>query len=200
MSITTSNSLYLDRFQQLCEKYQFKPVWLTNFEMISDDGYVEFIQDIERRGTGELEMDLHAWNTPPEYNLSGSQTGQPYLIEYPEHIIDGKIKFLTDYIEQKTGVRPTTHRAGRCAINSLYLDILKKHGYTVDCLVTPHIDWTTSMGRTEGLKGRDYTRESGDLSFVDTPHGKILEVPMTVRKHIFIYLQRLDQRREIYGH
>lgn len=187
MPITTLNSRYLDRFQQLCEKYKFKPVWLTNYEMISDAEYVEFIKDVERRNAGELGMHLHAWNTPPDYELSIVQNGQPYLIEYPERIIDSKIEFLTNYIEQKTGIRPTTHRAGRWAINSLYLGILKKYGYTVDCSVTPHIDWTSSPGRSEGAKGCDYTRESEDTSLLNTPYGKILEVPMTVRKtHAYI--------------
>ena len=123
--ITTLNSRYLNRFQQLCEKYQFKPVWLTNYEMISDAEYVEFIKDVERRNAGELGMHLHAWNTPPNYELDIAQNGQPYLIEYPEQIMDSKVEFLTNYIEQKTDIRPTTHRAGRWAINSLYLDILK---------------------------------------------------------------------------
>ncbi|MDR8263551.1 deacetylase, partial [Acinetobacter baumannii] len=31
-SITTENARYLPRFQQLCEKYGFKPVYLTNYE------------------------------------------------------------------------------------------------------------------------------------------------------------------------
>lgn len=59
---------------------------------------------------------------------------------------------------------------------------IKKHGYTVDCSITPHIDWTSSPGRTEGANGCDYTRESEDISLVDTVYGKILEVPMTVRR------------------
>lgn len=35
-SITTENARYLPRFQQLCEKYGFKPVYLTNYEMAID--------------------------------------------------------------------------------------------------------------------------------------------------------------------
>ncbi|WP_395754844.1 hypothetical protein [Edwardsiella ictaluri] len=31
--ITTENARYLPRFQLLCEKYGFKPVYLTNYEM-----------------------------------------------------------------------------------------------------------------------------------------------------------------------
>nr|BAE19861.1 lipopolysaccahride biosynthesis [Edwardsiella tarda] len=54
--ITTENARYLPRFQQLCEKYGFKPVYLTNYEMASDPVYVEFAQDVIARGCGEVGM------------------------------------------------------------------------------------------------------------------------------------------------
>ena len=52
------------RFQQLCERFQFKPVWLTNYEMAIDEAYIEFAQDVIARNTGEIGMHLHAWNSP----------------------------------------------------------------------------------------------------------------------------------------
>ncbi len=45
-SITTENARYLPRFQQLCEKYGFKPVYLTNYEMAIDPFYIEFARDV----------------------------------------------------------------------------------------------------------------------------------------------------------
>ncbi len=50
-SITTENARYLPRFQQLCEKYGFKPVYLTNYEMAIDPFYIEFARDVIARGT-----------------------------------------------------------------------------------------------------------------------------------------------------
>ena len=41
--ITTKNVRYLARFQELCSRYGFKPVWLSNWEMINDSSFVEFI-------------------------------------------------------------------------------------------------------------------------------------------------------------
>ena len=35
-TITTNNALYIPRFQELCENYGFKPVYLTNYEMICE--------------------------------------------------------------------------------------------------------------------------------------------------------------------
>ena len=111
--ITTENTTYLIRFQKLAEQYGFKPVWLTNFEMISDPRYVDFIVDVEERKVGEVGMHLHAWNTPPLFTLPKIQSGLPYLIEYPEGIMRNKVETMTSLIEKKTGVRPTSHRAGR---------------------------------------------------------------------------------------
>lgn len=50
--ITTNNALYLQRFQDLCNIYNFKPVWLTNYEMIMDDNYVDFISNVIEHNQG----------------------------------------------------------------------------------------------------------------------------------------------------
>ena len=39
----TENAKYIPRFQELCEKYGFKPTWLTNYEMARDPFYVEYM-------------------------------------------------------------------------------------------------------------------------------------------------------------
>ncbi len=52
-SITmTENAKYLPRFQQLCEKYGFKPVYLTNYEIAIDPAYIEFAKDVIAAGNG----------------------------------------------------------------------------------------------------------------------------------------------------
>ena len=63
--ISTENSRFLPRFQSLCERYNFKPTYLTNYEMAVDPFFLDFGRDIVRRGTGEIGMHLHAWNSPP---------------------------------------------------------------------------------------------------------------------------------------
>ena len=79
-SITTENARYLPRFQQLCEKYGFKPVYLTNYEMAIDPFYIEFARDVIARGTAEVGMHLHAWNSPPTEPLTVQMTGAISLI------------------------------------------------------------------------------------------------------------------------
>jgi len=179
--ITTRNVAYLNRFQDLCEEYGFKPVWLTNYEMICDPAYVDFISKVEERKTGELGMHLHAWNTPPEYVLKREEKGAPYLIEYPDSVMEEKIDFLTETIKKNTGIRPVSHRAGRWATNDTYFQLLKKYGYQVDCSVTPHQDWTGHVGATFQSAGSNYMESEESAYWLDE-NKTLLEVPLTIRR------------------
>lgn len=185
--ITTENTLYLDRFQNLANKYGFKPVWLSNYEMIEDDRFVEFITKVEGDNAGELGMHLHAWSTPPEFVLEQSQKGAPYLIEYPTSIMEDKIRNLTLFIRERTGITPISHRSGRWAMDDRYFALLSKYGYKIDCSVTPHRNWSTEVGQSKGAVGVDYS------NYQETPYfyKEVLEVPVTVRKthHFFKPLQ-----------
>lgn len=179
--ITTHNTHYLLRFQQLCEKYGFKPVWLTNYEMIMDPDYVEFIKNVEKNHTGELGMHLHAWNSPPLYKLPIANDGQPYLIEYPKNIMEEKVKFLTNLIYEKTGIRPISHRAGRWAMNQEYFNIIGKYGYKIDCSVTPGIDWSHIVGRTKASAGSNYKNCPRSIYNVElSERTKLTEVPVSI--------------------
>ena len=173
MPIFTENVKYLPRFQHLCEEYGFKPVWLSNNEMLN----------VEERKTGELGMHVHAWNTPPDYDLPIVQSGQPYLIEYPKEIMEAKIAYMTDLIKRRCGISPVSHRAGRWAMNQVYFDLLIKYGYKVDCSYTPGINWNTSLGRSKGSMGSDYSSvsESAQIIKGSDNKGSLLEVPMTTR-------------------
>ncbi|MCM1262178.1 MAG: hypothetical protein NC313_05610 [Butyrivibrio sp.] len=183
--ITTENVKYLPRFQNLCNKYEFKPVWLSNYEMLQDDNYVDFISSVEASNTGELGMHLHAWSTPPFYELPIEEKGAPYLIEYPDEIMEEKIITMTEIIKQRTGIVPVSHRAGRWATDSRYFSMINQYGYLVDCSVSPHINWKSSVGMTKDFGGTDYT------NFPESPYiisgTSILEVPVTIRNvHDFI--------------
>lgn len=49
--IGTNNSRYIPRFQSLCNEFGFKPTWLTNWEMIQNQEYVEFV-----KGNGQQDI------------------------------------------------------------------------------------------------------------------------------------------------
>lgn len=196
--IGTRNADYLPRFQDLCNQYGFKPVWLTNYEMISDPFYTDFICKVEEEKNGELGMHLHAWNTPPEYQLDVKQSGKPYLIEYPEAVMEEKIAFQTSLIESRTGIRPASHRAGRWAMDDRYYKLLQKYGYHVDCSVTPNETWEDHKGATENGKGSDYVKSPEEPYWIDAGQ-ELLEVPVTIRRSHHFFVPETKSLRKLGG-
>lgn len=174
--ITTRNSLYIPAFQNLCEEYAFKPVYLVNYEMANDDVFVESANLWQNGGKCEVGIHVHAWNNPPLVDLRRKFKGQPYLIEYSHDEMRQKFYILFELLTKKFGKSPLSHRAGRWAMNSFYFQILKEYGIKTDCSVTPFIDWSTAKGGIGG--GSDYS--SADIA----PHfiNGVYEVPMTIRR------------------
>lgn len=189
--ISTENTRFLPRFQSLCEKYAFKPVYLTNYEMAQDAAYVEFASDVIKRGQGEVGMHLHAWNSPPLVALTDDDwRHKPYLIEFPAEQIKAKVAFMTQLLEDNFQTKMLSHRAGRWAFNEYYASLLVEQGYLVDCSVTPHVNWSSSPGNPKGTGGTDYSRFPKEAYFIDLSDiakagdSPLLEVPMSIQlKH-----------------
>lgn len=189
--VTTENARFLPRFQALCEKHGLKPTYLTNYEMATDGQYQEFARGVLRRGTGEVGMHLHAWNSPPMKPLTDDDFScNPYLIEYPEPVMREKVQTMTGLLESTFQTKMLSHRAGRWAFNATYLGMLVEHGYRVDCSVTPHVSWRSHGGDPKGSGGTDYTHFPAREYFPDPhdiskPAGRseaagLLELPMTI--------------------
>lgn len=174
--ITTRNAEYIPRFQALCDEFGFKPVYLTNFEMANSPVFVSEAGRWLRDERCEIGVHLHAWNNPPQHDLSGPYDGQPYLIEYPETVMRQKFQVIHSLLERQFGIKPVSHRAGRWAMNAAYFDLLREFGIRVDCSCTPFISWAASKGVTCG--GSDYSHAAEHPSVI----GGVLEVPMTVRR------------------
>lgn len=185
--IGTRNSRHVARFQHLCEDFGFRPTWLVNHEMAHCPTFLAFGRQVLRRGAGEIGMHLHAWNSPPLVPLTADDhRHQPFLVEYPEEIIDAKIRHMTDLLHARFECAVVSHRAGRWALNATYAKLLASHGYGVDCSVTPHVSWARAMGAPNGQGGADYRRFPEqpywmDLERIDRAGpSTLLELPVTV--------------------
>lgn len=186
--LSTQNARFISRFQELCEKYSFKPVYLTDYSMANNDYYIRYIKEKQDAGLCEVGMHLHAWDTPPLLKQDNNPINKPYLIEYSTDVMYDKIATLTDLLENKLGKKMTSHRAGRWATDDRYFRILEQLGYTVDCSVTPGIDWSMQMGHEKG--GSNYSNANFSPYFL-TENKKLLEVPMTIRNiHTPIVVQK----------
>jgi hypothetical protein len=164
-----------------------KPTYLTNFEMATCPDFQEFGLDLIKRRTGEIGMHLHAWHSPPLVPLTvDDYTHHPYLIEYPESVMQEKIGYMTELLEETFGVKMTSHRAGRWSFNALYARMLHAKGYLVDCSITPHVSHKHHLGDPKQAGGTDYSNFPTmpyliDLEDISKPENSaLLEVPVTI--------------------
>ena len=188
--ITTENTKYIPRFQELCEEYGFCPVYLTNNEMAESDQFCAFLKGKASENKCEVGMHLHAWNTQPTYALKKKYSGLPYITEYPEEIIYEKHLYLKQKIEDRTGVSPVSYRAGHWATNESLFKVLDQLNFTVDCSVTPGISWSGCEGLTVP-SGNDY-RSANIKPYRISKN--IIEVPLTSAKFRTFYGSNMKQR------
>lgn len=174
--ITTENAKYIPKFQAVCCEHNLKPVYLIDYEMVCDDSLVSFLKEQLSDGLCEIGMHLHAWNSPPFKYIEERYRGNPYITEYPRETIYAKMAYLTELIEKRIGVRPTSHRSGRWATNAALFDILTELGYNVDCSIVAGCNMSRLPGRSTAF-GFDYTNALDTAYMINE---SILEVPMSV--------------------
>ncbi len=176
--ITTENANYVSRFQDLCERYGFPPVYLINYEMVIHDSLIHFLKEKEKDGKCEIGMHIHAWNSPPTFDLPNRYGGNPYITEYPKETQEEKLRYLKGLIEEKTGVTPVSFRSGRWATDQQLFELLDKLGFLVDCSITPGISYSNDKGRSID-HGNSYVNE---IRTVHNLCGRLIEVPMTTAR------------------
>lgn len=172
---TTENSHFIPRFQNLCEKYGFKPVYLVTYLMAKDEFFVNYIKPFFKTNRCEIGMHMHAWTTPPEHPIDKC-IKKPFIIEYPNDIIEKKVAVLTELLSSTFGQKIESHRSGRWVVDDNYLGILKKYGYKIDCSFTPYINWSRVKGGLD-TSGTNYNKFNSSVF-----NESFLEVPVSIIK------------------
>jgi hypothetical protein len=194
--VTTRNAQWLPAFQNLAEKFSFRPTWLVNWEMAHAPVCADFLRDVLARGTGEVGLHLHAWDTPPlEPLTSDDAQHHPFLGEYPEPLMCAKLERLLGVLQDIFQRPMRSHRAGRWAFDGRIARWLRQHGFIADCSVCPGVDWRSTKGDPNGIGGPDYRRAPHAPYYIDErdvtrpavqpPPDALLEVPMTIGKSHF---------------
>lgn len=203
MPITTQNSLFIPRFQELCEKYGFKPTYLSTYEMINDSRFSVYAKEKQIARLCEIGLHPHPESTPPFFQLSPRidvTHGHEFLKEYPSEMIFEKIKNLRDLYIRTFEREPTSHRAAKWGMDDVYFEQLEKNGIKFDCSVTPGRNWCDAKGFTEGSCGPDYSQSSRKPYIVSNTN--ILEIPLSTCKdhrYTFNYHKRIKKNvRNIY--
>jgi len=183
-TITTENAKGIGRFQNLCEKYGIKPIYLTNYEMACDDVLLKTLKDKNEKNLCEIGMHMHAWNSPPVQALTENDMAYlPFVTEYPPEIYAEKVRILKQLLQDRYESDIVSHRSGRWAVDNQYLACLSENGIGVDCSYTPLIDWQCSMGLPGGAGGPDYKSVNPGIHTIGEKRFAMLEVPMTTQKN-----------------
>jgi len=188
---TTRNAAWLPGFQELAQRYGFRPTWLVNWEMAHDAACVEFLRDVLARNAGEVGLHLHAWDTPPlEPITPDDNQHHPFVGEYLERLQFAKLERLTGVLEDTFQQPMRSHRAGRWALNGSTVRWLSEHNFVTDCSVCPGVNWRSTKGDPKGAGGPDF-RSAPHVPYYLDEHdvtkaasqlsaNAILEVPMTI--------------------
>ncbi|MCB0163498.1 MAG: hypothetical protein KDI79_04675 [Anaerolineae bacterium] len=183
----------LDFLQEVCAKYDMIPTYLINYVMATHDDAIAVIKNYLDEGQCEVGHHLHIWNTPPFENRNSYGVDEKWIgglqSEIPDDLFYKKMAALHEAIEKNYGIRPTSHRAGKWAIDNRTLQWLAKNNYLVDSSVCPYLSWTHAKGINDYIKtdtyyapNAPYYPDAKDLTkkaIINENPINILEVPVT---------------------
>jgi hypothetical protein len=181
--LTVENIKYVPRFQELCEKYDIKPTYLVTSEICEDEYSQKLFSKYIKDEKAEIGAHLHSWTTPPFQDKDGYRFNDPnhaFATEFPQEIIDQKLKNLTNQIEQSFGKRPFSFRSGRFGFDERVARILINNGYLVDSSVTPYTDWSVNKGMPDGKGGPDFSNYKSFPFSYRFDSKTLLEIPVTI--------------------
>ncbi len=159
----------LQRFQSFVEKFDIKPVYFVDYSIVEDDEAAAFLKSVTERDTASIGVHLHPWINPPfeeEVNSFNSFAGN-----LPKELEEKKILNLRQVIEEKTGKRPVVYRAGRYGVGPNSIEILLKHGFTIDSSVRSRFDYSSESGP-------DFAHIGPEPFWLDK-NRRLLELPLT---------------------
>lgn len=143
------------------------PTYLVDYPVVDDPRSAEIMRRMAASGACDIGTQLHPWVNPPhdeEVTAHNSYTGN-----LPRALQRAKLHALTAKIEEATGIRPVTYRAGRYGVGPHTADLLIEAGYRLDVSVRALFDY-----RAQG--GPDFSRHP---IWPWRIHGPLSEVPLT---------------------
>ena len=177
---TVTNVHGAARFQRVCESSGIRPTYLIDAAVVQDDEAVSLLKGFQDDGRAEIGAHVHPWCNPPLEEETSRRNS--FLCNLPEALQRQKITWLTDAIQDRTGQRPVSFRAGRYGLDIVGARILADLDYVVDSSVIPFSDFSAQ-------DGPDFDDAPSDPYFVDdhdlvrpgpADSAGVLEVPVTV--------------------
>ena len=183
-ALTTRNVAFWQPFMGLCERHGALPTYLVTSEIVEDDTACECLRTWSSEGGAEVGAHLHPWTTPPFVDRPGlrrNDHAHAFPSELPDDLLRAKLITLTDQIEERIGLRPTSYRAGRFGFDARCARVLEELGYVVDSSVTPLVTWSDTVGLAGKPGGPDFRSQPATPFLIAGVGGQgLLELPVTV--------------------
>jgi hypothetical protein len=169
-NVATSSITAQARAHEIYDRFDIVPTYVIDHPVATDPAAVAFLKRLRDAGKAEIGAHLHPWVTPPhEEEIT---TFNSYHCNLPPALERAKIESITDAIERGFGARPTVFKAGRYGFGANTKRVIAELGYTVDCSVVPHTDFSADGGPSfVGWPDRPYWLDEGS---------GLLEIPLTV--------------------
>jgi hypothetical protein len=131
-------------FQRLCEEYGIAPAYVADYPVVTDPEAAAALRDLQTSGRAEVGAHLHPWVTPPFDEEVSARNSYPGNLE--PTLEAAKLHRLTAAVEQATGVRPKTYKAGRYGLGAHTTSALEAEGFEVDLSPLPAFDLSADGG------------------------------------------------------
>ncbi len=142
---TVRNIARMPRIHAIFERIGARPTYLVDYPVASDQRSCEILRGFTSRGASEIGAHLHPWCNPPFDQADAAGRSATFPHNLPPRLQERKLTALVEEIEKRTGIRPTSYRAGRWGFNHTTVPVLESLGIHADTSVTP-LWWDASEG------------------------------------------------------
>ncbi len=169
-----TNVQKLPGFHEFCTQLGIRPTYFVDYAVLSDALGVEVLQDVIRKGNGEIGGHLHPWCNPPI--MGETREAESHVVNLPIGLVEEKLKHLNGKLLSELGVQPNAFRTGRWGINGDILRLLSDHGYNIDSSVYPY--YSNDSFTCEGAPVIPYWPDLED-PLKESRQRDIFEIPVT---------------------
>lgn len=180
---STANIVHLVELQDRFERWGARPTYLVNRAPLTRRASVEVIGALAARKDVEIGAHCHPWNTPPFDEDPGdgdSGKARTMMCTYSRDENRAKLREIKRRLAEEVGVAPKSFRAGRWGLGPTVARALQDEGLSIDCSVSPFIDWTAETGPDYSDAPHVPYRFEPERPLVAVGDGSMIELPTTI--------------------